>query len=325
MAFRIVFGTRLDAELTRIAEEQLTKAAAELSGGGDRHEAIHDVRKRFKKLRALFRLMRSGDPALLRAENARLRDAARALSAVRDRAALIESLDALEAHFGSDVATDAFRPARAELERRRDAAVEAEGDLGAKIATTLATIEECRAALSAAAFQRPLKRAPLIVAEGIHHTQRAARHALGEAATSGEAEAFHALRKHAKDHAAHLGLLLDLWPAAMRTAREAAAAIGDDLGLDHDYALLRAEMIAEPSAFGSEADRSVVLGLMDRRQGVLRAASLTSARRLFAESPKAAAARFERLARDAAKAAQGEAAGEPDEVTALPFESGLSA
>ncbi|KQT47532.1 hypothetical protein ASG43_10610 [Aureimonas sp. Leaf454] len=319
MAFRITFGTPLDAEFRRIAAEQLDKAFAELSGSGDRHEAIHDVRKRFKKLRALFRLLRSGDSNLLRAENARLRDAARALSAVRDRTALLESLEALEQHFADDVATDAFAPVRAELERRREAAVEAEGDLGETIARTLATIEDSRTALGEASFSKPLKRAPLIVAEGVHHTQRAARRALGEAALNGEAEAFHDLRKHAKDHAAHLGLLADLWPDAFRVAREVAAGIGDSLGLDHDYAILRAEMAGDAGAFGTEADRAVVLGLMDRRQGALRATSLSTARRLFAESPKAAAARIERLVRDAAKAARS-----PEE-TALPFEAGLSA
>src|SRR5690606_34841505 len=119
-----------------VAEEQIDKARRELAApkpGEDRHEAIHDARKRFKKLRALMLLARSGDAGFARTENARFRDAARALSGARDRTALIESLDALALHVPAGLSTDAasaaFAALRAELEAKRQKALDDEADL----------------------------------------------------------------------------------------------------------------------------------------------------------------------------------------------------
>ncbi|MBC8129586.1 MAG: CHAD domain-containing protein, partial [Rhizobiaceae bacterium] len=136
MSYRIDPGAPLDAETRRVFTEQLDKATAELSApasgpDGDLHEAIHDARKRLKKLRGLLRLVRPGHERFYRTENERLRDIARTLSAVRDRTALIESLDALEAHVPASLAASAvegsFAGVRAGLETRRRAALEAAG------------------------------------------------------------------------------------------------------------------------------------------------------------------------------------------------------
>ena len=304
MSFQIEPGAALDAEVRRVAAEQIDKAVAELSGksagqdadgGMDPHEAIHDVRKRFKKLRGLLRLVRAGDETFYRTENARYRDVARGLSAVRDRAALVESLDALEKHVADETATEAFAEVRAALEKRRDAAIEAEGDLGAAIEATLASLGDSRDAVGMLRFRKPMKNASAILAAGYRRTHHDARNALKRAERTGEAADFHLLRKQAKYLAAQLGLLGPLWPAVFRSMRDAAAAVGDDLGLDHDYAVFGAEVAADPDAFGERPGLDVVLALMDRRQAVLRERTLLAARRLLADRPAAAEARIAAL------------------------------
>lgn len=304
MSFQIEPGAALDSEVRRIAAEQIDRAVAELSReGGDPHEAIHDVRKRFKKLRGLLRLVRAGDETFFRTENARYRDAARSLSAVRDRTALIESLDALERHFADEIATDAFAGVRAALEMRRDAALAAEGDGGATIAATLASLGDSRDAVSMLRFRKPRKHASALLALGYRRTHADARNALERAGRTREAADFHLLRKHAKYLAAQLGLLGALWPDVLKPMRDAANAIGDDLGQDHDYAVFRAELAADPEAFGERRSLDVVLGLMDRRQAALRERSLLAARRLLADAPAAVEARIVALHAEAAKAA----------------------
>ncbi|MBB4003469.1 MAG: CHAD domain-containing protein [Aurantimonas endophytica] len=296
MAYQFDPAAPLDAEFRRIAGEQMRKAERELADEkGDRHEAVHDVRKRLKKLRGLIRLVRDARPKFYAEENARFRDMARALSGVRDRAALVESLDALQAHYQDEMAIEAFEPIRQHLIAQRDAAAGA--DLAPAIEATLRSLAEARSRLDAFAVGKKNKagNAAAIVASGFARIAGQARDEIRQARKTGDAAVFHDLRKRAKYHSMHLRLLGPLWPEAMAPLEEAAKGLGEDLGLDHDYAVLRAEMEAAPEAFGSRDGQAVVLTLMERRQAELRQASLDAAQRLFAEDASAAEQRISRL------------------------------
>lgn len=306
MSYEIDPSAPLDAETRRVASEQIGKAIDELSAPGpgeDPHEAIHEARKRFKKLRALFRLVRDGDEDFCRAGDVLYRDTARTLSSVRDRTALIEALDALEKDLGGAATAEAFASLRAALLRKRDAAVAAQNDLDERIAGTLAALETSRDGLVCLVFAEPVEDAADILARGYGRTHGSARAALKRSAKTRAADDLHELRKHVKYMGFHLGLLAPLWPEAFAPVRAAAMAIADMLGRDHDYAVFRAEAAASPASFGARRHAETVLALMERRQAELQAEALAAARRLLAESPKAAAARIRRLHAAAADAA----------------------
>ncbi len=88
-------GDGMDAVRQELAEE-LGRAVRGLRHGNRSDRCIHDIRARLKHCRALLRLLRKslGEDAYHR-ENARLRDAARPLVAVRDAAVLVQALDGL--------------------------------------------------------------------------------------------------------------------------------------------------------------------------------------------------------------------------------------
>ena len=296
MSFRIDPAAPLDADVRRIAGEQIDKAIAQLgatSSGGDRDTAIHDVRKRMKKLRALFRLVRHGDTAFYRQENARLRDGARLLSSARDRTALIEALDSLAQDVPASLSTEAvgaaFAPLRQDLLARREEAENGQGSTDVLIAGTIDTLEASRAALDGLGFPRAKSRA--VASAGFAATHAAARSALKVAEKTGSAEDLHLLRKHVKYLGFHLALLSPLWPEAFAPLRQAAGDIADDLGRDHDFAVLRDEIGA--------GQHPLVLALMDRRQAELQGRGLVLARRLLAEKPVAVETRIARLYRNA--------------------------
>ena len=82
MPFRVQPDESASAAVRRIAREQLGKIR---DGVGvppqERDEAVHDARKRFKKLRALLKLVRDEVPRkTYRRENTWFRDTARPLS-----------------------------------------------------------------------------------------------------------------------------------------------------------------------------------------------------------------------------------------------------
>lgn len=296
MTYRIQSRTALDADIRRIAREQIDKAIAELSDrDGDRHEAIHDARKRFKKLRGLLILARPGHAGFAATETARYRDIARALSGTRDRTALIEALDGLERRFAGEAETDAFAVVRTALELKREAAAEALGDPDAPVAATIDALQEGRVRLDGFVVKRGAKRRRAIVTAGLQANYARARRDLRAALQSGDSEAFHDLRKRIKYLAMHLKLLTELWPEALAPLEKAADGIAEDLGRDHDYAVLRAEMDADPASFGAPADLATVRARLERHQGELRASAVDAVSRLLAEKPKAFAARMERL------------------------------
>lgn len=312
MAYRFNPRHLLDANLRRIAGEQIEKAIRDLTDReGDRHEGIHEARKRLKKLRGLLRLVRTGAPAFARNENVRYRDAARHLSGVRDRTALIEALDGLQERFHDEVETQSFAVVRTALELKREAAQEALGDGTEHLSQTLSALEEAKGA--AEAFRLPAKRQDAILRRGLRANYARAVADLDTALSTGESEAFHDLRKRVKYLSMHFKLLEPAWPEALAPLREEAEQAAEELGRDHDYAVLRAEMAAEPESFGARADLDVVLALLDRHQSELRASAIRRCERLLAESPKAFAKRIQSLLALSADEPNGAAPPEPPE------------
>ncbi|KQT87528.1 CHAD domain-containing protein [Aurantimonas sp. Leaf443] len=293
MAFTLQPGQPLDAQLRRLGLRQIERAGAALADPVT-DAGIHDARKRLKKLRGLLRLVRAGDEAFYRAENERLRDAARRLSALRDRAALRQSLDTVPVPADQPGLDRALKAVRGALDRRaKEAGVADAQDALAAVRRDLA---EARARLEA--FVLPKKKAGpkgagRLVADGFADNLAAARRALAKAGKSGRAEDFHDLRKRVKYHAQHLKLLSPLHPAPFRALQDEADALGEDLGTDHDHAVLIAAMASAPDEFGP--GHPAVAALLAGRQDILRKTGLLAARRLFAEKPRAAAKRLRGL------------------------------
>ncbi|WP_279479274.1 CHAD domain-containing protein [Aureimonas sp. SK2] len=312
MAYRFDPRIPVDASIRRAAQEQIDKAVRDLSDGEDnRHEAVHEARKRLKKLRGLVRLLRAAEPNFAAAENARYRDAGRTLSGVRDRTALIEALDGLEARFAGEVESPSFAVVRTALELKRQAAIEAQGSAEDVAAAAIRSLKEGRLALDALVLGRKAGRNRGQVVSAIEANYRRGRRDLKTARRSGHAEDFHDLRKRIKYLGMHLKLLEDVWPAVIAPLREEADRAADALGRDHDYAVLHAEMLADPRSFGARADLDIVLALLDRHQTELRAEAAETCGRLLAETPEAFAARIARLWDLAAKAPDPAAPPEP--------------
>src|SRR5919106_3312410 len=90
------------AGIRRVGEGRADDALDQLHDGVERNPdaAVHEARKDLKKLRSVLRLVRHevGDD-LYRRENARFRDAGRALSGARDAQVKLETLAALRERF----------------------------------------------------------------------------------------------------------------------------------------------------------------------------------------------------------------------------------
>lgn len=110
------------AGIKRIIDGKVATGIEHIDSDMDRHETVHEVRKRCKEVRAALRLVRTVLPTYSE-ENAHYRDAARRISDIRDAQALIETFDehVTETAAGAD-ALDAgtLSGAREELVERRE-------------------------------------------------------------------------------------------------------------------------------------------------------------------------------------------------------------
>jgi CHAD domain-containing protein len=281
----------------KAAQKQLRKAVEALSGeaGLGPDEAAHDARKRTKKLRALLRLARRelGD-GVYRRENAALRDAARRLSPVRDAWVLVEALDDLVTPADDGPTPDAVAPLRAVLVREHRALQEGQG---AEDALARAA-EDYERALDRMSRWRLRDHGWGSLEDGMATTVRAGRRRMAKAVDKGRAEDFHEWRKQVKYLRHQLELLRPAWPDVLHAMAGTAEQIGELLGADHDLAVLRERVRAEP-ALAPDA-RQGLLDRIDERRGDYQQEAIALGRRLYAEKPSSLTDRLGRLWRAAA-------------------------
>jgi CHAD domain-containing protein len=286
----------LTTEVRRIAAAEIDAALQQLAAARQNpDEALHECRKRLKSLRALFRLVRSGDDAFFRAENARYRDVAAGLAGPREAAALIETVDRLAKAFPDETASGELDPVRNRLVARR------KGMLGEGAGAAInAAVASCKTGL------RQIRKLKLpdepqgsadILAEGMGKTIHQAHKTLASAKKRGEAEDFHALRKTLKAHSRHLSLLKKLWPSSVKARRKAIDALTERLGELHDIFVMRGLLKDKEHPLGVPAETRLLARLCKRSERQLRKACLAEAAELFRDSPKRSAKKVARKIR----------------------------
>lgn len=291
MAYRLRPSEPFTSEFASVARQQLSKAIGYLHDQPDgAHEAIHDARKRFKRVRSLYRLIQPDAPDFRRQENARIRDIARQLSSVRDATALVETVTYLADFAASPEEKTALDKARTTLTSRRDRIAAEEHDLPAKMK---AAIEGCREAIAALDALR-LSDTPHKTAKHLGNAwkkQLAKAHAaLAECEIQGGAESYHELRKSGQAYWMHLSLLRDIWPSAMLAKQDECKTLVDLLGHEHDLSVLTELADREPGLFGNGDTLARLLSAIINRQQALRREAIGTAKALLAETPKEEAA-----------------------------------
>ncbi len=284
MQYRIRPDHSLPGEVRSVARGELEKAIEALETRPEGlHEAIHAARKKFKRLRNLYRLVATGDKEFRRRENARLRDAARSLARIRDATALIETVQHLSLHALTDDEAETLAAAREVLALRRDDIAATESDLEAKVT---AVVSDCRAAIEALdALSLPSKsgHAARLVAKGWRKGLEEGHEALVTCKGESHGEAYHDLRKAAQAYWMNLSLLRDLWPSALDAKRSDAKKLVELLGHEHDLTVLTTLLDHEPETFGNGEGLSFLLAIIIRRQQDLRRQALDLADRVFAD------------------------------------------
>ncbi len=283
MSYRIKRSEDVQNAIRRIATEQIERAVREIDDQSiDRHEVVHQIRKRCKKLRGLVRLVRPALKGTYAKENAAFRDAARPLSGVRDAKTTLGTFDQLLKHFD------------AQIDREQMASV------GRELTKSLRQVEECELESLLADFHDEILQARSRVEKwelassgfksiqgGMRKTHERARDRLDVALDNPSTESLHELRKRLKYLWYHVRLIESLWKPNFTTYAEQVKEAAETLGDDHDLAVLRAKLLESPESFGAETDVDAVVALLDRRRTAIQRRGLRIARYVLAESTNA--------------------------------------
>ncbi len=293
MSYRFVAGEPVAIGVKRIAAEQLDRAIEALSPPFQDHGvAVHDARKSMKKLRAILRLV--GDE-IGREEfadhNRAFRDAARRLSEIRDAAVLPETLRKLREEKGKGKLDAAFDRAMSLLE---PSALES-GDQDRKRQQTEGAMKEVagnllriRLRVEDWSIERNDFRA---LRGGIRKVYKRGRKGFAEALDEPTAANLHEWRKQVKYLWYQVRLLRGIWPPLLKSLAEELRELAEELGEDHDLAMLRdalAGLMADDTA-----ELEMMVKVIEKRRAKLQERAMMHGSRIFAERPKAFAGRLE--------------------------------
>lgn len=291
MGYQIEASESVEGALRRIAHEQLDKALAELDDAAlDVHETVHQLRKRCKKLRGLWRLVRPCCEKSYERENAWYRDTARPLSEIRDSQSMLDTFDELMAHFGDQLVVERFGSLRATLVERRTRVSRDEQDVQSRLDEARGRLLEGKRRIESWSLDEKEFAA---VGAGLAKTYRRARQARARAMKKPSPGQMHEWRKRVKYNWYHLRLLVDLWPDVMQAQRNAADELADQLGNDRDLELLRATLEDLATDDVTRRDRVALCGLIDQRRAELRSQIERLGPRVLAEKPKRLCQRVE--------------------------------
>jgi CHAD domain-containing protein len=288
MSYRLDPAKPVSEALRSVALAELELAHGSLATPPDRHAGVHSARKCFKRLRSLLLLARPGMPEPVFSHlTSRVARIGKGLAAARDAQALLGAVDTLESTTEPGLGEGPIQSLRGWLQKRRHAADQNLEQTTAGEATRL--LLELKPAFAGLAVY-PDDFSPL--AKGLERCYRATRQHFKGAFKSDDAVELHEWRKGVQHHWRQMQLLTPCWPSELSARADAARALSQVLGEDHDIANLMLLVSTPTMTFGSPEETSGFLKRCRKRHKALRKQAKVKGNRLFVEKASPFAARI---------------------------------
>jgi CHAD domain-containing protein len=211
---------------------QLDKAAEGMEHRSRSDVAIHDIRKELKRARASLRMLRECiGVAEYRRDNALIRDAARPLTPVRDAKVLLEAFQRLR----NDGMPNGGAFAAQFHKLLKDQRLDAQRRL--RPAELVGSVHALRD-IGRRASRISDRKLALADTGGLKRAYKSGRRALAHAEREKTDECLHEWRKQTKYLANQLEIVVPFGPKRFKKSHKQAKQLADQLGEDHDLALL---------------------------------------------------------------------------------------
>lgn len=293
MTFYIQNRESLAEGVRRIANEQIEKALFQLTDSVHEapSEAVHDVRKRLKEMRALLRLIRDEiGHEVYKREDTCFRDMGRRLANVRDAQVRVETLDGLLQYCGDAIAPDAFTDIRQAMTDYHQSACHY---LLKEEETIIDVLTELKLAQERIVNWPFKHKGWAAIGGGLKRVYKRGYQRMAVALQAPTVENLHNWRKRVKYLRYQIQLLRQLWPNYFNDYEKYLHELTDYLGNDHDLAALKQFILSKPQLIQDSENLEPLLALITQRQQKLQTSAKQLGQRLYVEKPKIFVHRFE--------------------------------
>ncbi|MFD1095451.1 CHAD domain-containing protein [Salegentibacter chungangensis] len=283
MSYKLEKKEPLSDNIKRIVSEELDAAIDSLNNQNI-HEAVHEIRKRLKEIRALARLFRDemGEDNF-KTINAFFRDLGQELSPIRDLTAHMETIEALNLRYGDHVYVNFFKSLTHSLETERN-------QLEKKLMQEKFFSENIMQKLEYG--RKELASWPVntndisVILPGIERVYKRGKCALTAAYRDPRKETFHEWRKRVKYLWYQILLLQDLWPGLFTTLEVEVHELADFLGDDHDLMVLNDKLLSPEFGVKDDKQKEMLHALISEYSEHLRKSAKLKGELIYAEKPK---------------------------------------
>ena len=268
--------------INRILSEEVKAAIDALENPGEStEETIHGVRKRIKKIRALFRLVRSElNGQDFRRENTYYRLIGHQLSHLRDATVMINTAEKLREAYPDTISPKVFAAIRNALIQQQDQANRDFFEDPDKIKEVADAFRQARLKVAGLPKRRNGFR---VIAPNLKGIYRRARKALKVVTQDPSIHHLHELRKEVKTLWYHTRLLQPIWPGLFKAYEQELGRLGELLGEDHDFGVLAQAIESDRIRLPNQQTKETLLQLLDEQRTQLQEQLLPVANRLLAE------------------------------------------
>ena len=283
MGYKLEKTLSLKKNISSVAAEEITGCLTSLETLNI-HEAVHDIRKRLKKLRALARLVRDemGEENY-KTINIYFRDLGRELSDFRDLTAHIETVNILRERYGQHLYVNFFNSITKKIEAERN---EMEKTLKAQDFFSEHLTKKLNHAKNDL-IKWPVDSNDInIILPSIKRVYTRGKKALQNAYNSPSKENFHEWRKRVKYLWYQTLLLQETWPEFFGVLESEIHELADYLGNDHDLMVLKNKLQSPDFPVKGEQQLELMEAVIDRYSQFLRLNAKTKGELIYAEGPE---------------------------------------
>ena len=235
MSYKINLSKNIQSEVQNVIDSQLKKTL-DLLLDKNRSEAkkIHDIRKVFKKIRALLKLIKYDlkDKDIYTTQNEYYKNIGKLFSQSRDNVVLVKTFDKIIEKYELD--RDKYNNPIQYLESTHNQE---------KFTVLLKEMEERRKTVWV--YQLKKKKKPL--KKGLKKTYKKLKKRKKKAYKTNSDADFHEWRKAVKNYMYQLKLLQKNFPKKIKKSLKKIKKLADILGFDHDISVLKALLLSKNS------------------------------------------------------------------------------
>lgn len=270
--------------IVRLIDEEIARACNMLNGTppSDRHETIHELRKIFKELRAIFRLIRDeiGEEEFSK-ENAFYRDLGRRISEIRDLTAVMETMEQLQLQYGDSLSHNIFKTAiEYQLKQRQKLEDEyIKNDIPGYLKSELLNKQKEHRTwyLSVKAFDQ--------IAPSLKRVYKRGQQSLKIAMASQATEDLHEWRKRVKYLRYQIDTLSRIWPGIMGSLEDELHDLSDLLGFDHDISIIQKQISDNLVEFEDPVDKALVITMTEHYRSQMQRHAFIKGQNCYYEKP----------------------------------------